>query len=90
MESLSLKLYDGNTYYKLSAIVRDMFHQNPKQNPQNKHDFWRQNNNNINPSNNSNIQVHSDIKSEINGMKTASEDALARTFNFFKSELQEK
>ena len=90
MESLSLKLYDGNTYYELSAIVCDMFHQNPKQNPQNKHDFWRQNNSNNNQSNNSNIQVHSNIKSEINGMKKVSENALARAFNFFKSELQEK
>ena len=49
------------------------------------------NKNNDNPSNNSNILVHlSDIKGDINSIKTAIEDAFARTFNFFKSELQKK
>ena len=49
------------------------------------------NNNNDNPSNNSDILVHlSDIKGDINSVKTAIEDAFARTFKFFKSELQKK
>ena len=64
-----------------------MFHKNP----QNKRNFSRQNDNNDNPSSNSDIQVHlADIKSEINAIKTATEDVLASTFNFFKSKLQEK
>ena len=71
----------------------DMFHQNPKQNQQGKHDLSRldDNNNNDNPSNNSDILDHlPDIKGDINSIKTVIEDAFARTFNFFKSELQKK
>ena len=47
--------------------------------------------NNNNSSNDSDILVHlSDIKDDINSIKTSIEDAFARTFNFFKSELQKK
>ena len=66
-----------------------MFHQNPKQNQQDKRDLSRldDNKNNDNPSNNSDILVHlSNIKGDINSIKTATQDAFARTFNFFKSE----
>ena len=66
-----------------------MFHQNPKQNQQDKRDLSRldDNKNNDNPSNNSDILVHlSNIKGDINSIKTAIQDAFARTFNFFKSE----
>ena len=72
---------------KLFTIVCDMFHQNPKQNQQDKRDLSRQDdNNNDNPSNNSDILVHfSDIKGDINSIKT-----FARTFNFFKLKLQKK
>ena len=49
------------------------------------------NKNNDNPSNNSDILVHlSDIKCDINSIKIAIQDAFARTFNFFKSELQKR
>ena len=70
-----------------------MFHQNPKQNQQDKSDLPRQddNNNNDNSSNDSDILVDlSDFKGDINSIKTSIEDAFARTFNFFKSELQNK
>ena len=70
-----------------------MFHLNPKQNQQDKRNLSRldDNNNNDNPLNNSDILVHlSDIKGDINSIKTAIEDAFARTFNFFKSELRKK
>ena len=66
-----------------------MFHQNPKQNQQDKRDLSRldDNKNNDNPSNNSDILVHlSNIKGDINSIKTAIQDAFARTLNFFKSE----
>ena len=86
-------MYAGRRTYKLSTIMCDMFHQNPKQNQQDKRGLLRldDNKNNDNPSNNSDILVHlSDIKGDINSIKTAIEDAFARTFNFFKSELQKK
>ena len=77
----------GNSTHKLFIIVCDMFHQNPKQNQQDKRDLSRQDdNNNDNPSNNSDILVHfSDIKGDINSFK-----AFARKFNFFKLKLQKK
>ena len=77
----------GNSTHKLFTIVCDMFHQNPKQNQQDKRDLSRQDdNNNDNPSNNSDILVHfSDIKGDINSFKT-----FARKFNFFKLKLQKK
>ena len=90
---ISSKLYAGRRTYKLSTIMCDMFHQNPKQNQQDKRDLSRldDNNNNDSPSNNSDIFVHlSYIKGDINSIKTAIEDAFARTFNFFKSESQKK
>ena len=39
---ISSKLYAGKGTYKLSSIMCDMFHQNPKQNQQNKRDLSRQ------------------------------------------------
>ena len=89
---ISSKLHAGTRTYKLSTITCDMFHQNPKQNQQDKCELSRQDNNNKgNPSNNSDTLVHlSDIKGNINSIKTSIEDTLARTFIFFKSELQEK
>ena len=86
-------MYAGRRTYKLSTIMYDMFHLNPKQNQQDKRNLSRldDNNNNDNPLNNSDILVHlSDIKGDINSIKTAIEDAFARTFNFFKSELRKK
>ena len=86
-------MYAGRRTYKLSTIMCDMFHLNPKQNQQDKCNLSRldDNNNNDNPLNNSDILVHlSDIKGDINSIKTAIEDAFARTFNFFKSELRKK
>ena len=71
----------------------DIFHQNSKQNEQDKRDLsgLDDNNNNDDASNNSDILVHlSDIKGDINSIKTAAEDASVRTFNFFKSELEKK
>ena len=71
----------------------DMFYQNPKENQQDKYNLSRldDSKNNDNPSNNSNILIHlSDIKDDINCIKTAIEDAFARTFYVFKSELQKK
>ena len=90
---ISSKLYAGRRTYKLSTIMCDMFHQNPKQNQQDKRGLLRldDNNNNDNPSNSSDILVYlSDIKGDINSIKNAIEEAFARTFNFFKSELQKK
>ena len=61
---ISSKLYAGSRTYKLCTITCDMFHQNPKQNEQDKRDLSRldDNNNNDSPSNNSDILVHlSDI-----------------------------
>ena len=71
----------------------DMFHQNPQKNQQDKRDLMRQddNNNKDNPSIKSDILVQLPaIKGDINSMKTSIEEAFARTFNFFKSNLQKK
>ena len=71
----------------------DVFHQNLKQNQQDKRDLMRQddNNNKDNPSIKSDILVHLlAIKGDMNSMKASIEDAFARTFNFFKSKLQKK
>ena len=70
-----------------------MFHQNPKKNQQDKRDLMRQDdsNNKDNPSIKSDILVQLPaIKGDINSMKTSIEEAFARTFNFFKSNLQKK
>ena len=49
------------------------------------------NSNSNNPLNNSNILIHwSDIKGNIASSKTSIEDAVSRTFNFFRLELQKK
>ena len=75
------------------TIMCDMFHQNPKKNQQDKRDLMRQddNNNKDNPSIKSDILVQLPaIKGDINSMKTSIEEAFARTFNFFKSNLQKK
>ena len=64
-----------------------MFHQISKQKQQDKRDLSRldDNNNNSNPSNNSDVLVHlSDVKGDINSIKTAIEDAFARKINFFQ------
>ena len=90
---ISSKLYAGKRSHKLSATMCDIFSQNPKQNQQNKHNLARQdvNNNRDNPSNNGDILVHlSDIKGDINCIKTSIKDAFPKRFNFFKSELQKK
>ena len=90
---MSSKLSAGKRTYKLSStIVCHMFHQNPKQNQQDKCDLLRQDNNNNNtPSNNSDILVQlSDIKGDMNSIRIFIENAFARTFNFFKLELQKK
>ena len=57
---ISSKLHASNRAYNLSTIMCDMFHQNLKQNQQDKSVLPRQddNNNKDNPSHNSDILVH--------------------------------
>ena len=76
---ISSKLYAG------MRTITGMKTQNPKQNQQGKRDFSRldDNTNNSSPSNNSSILIHlSDIKGNINSIKTAIEDAFARNLIF--------
>ena len=88
-----------NTVLEKNYRIKENIRENIKeknlevQSQQDKHDLSRQddNTNNDNPSNNSDIFVLlSDIKSDINSVKTSIEDGFARKCKFFKSVLQKK